>query len=66
MPRPTKICVSFVMPEEELLAHEQLGGAALAGKAVHQQPVPRRRTGGHRRNLIRARCREPAFLARRP
>lgn len=35
MPRPTEICVSFVMPEEALLAHEQLGGVASVGKAVH-------------------------------
>lgn len=35
MRRPTDICVSFVMPEEALQAHAQLGGAAVVGSAVH-------------------------------
>ncbi|CAM2191243.1 conserved protein of unknown function [Paraburkholderia kururiensis] len=35
MPRPRDICVSFVMPEKALIAHEQLGGAASVRNVVH-------------------------------
>jgi hypothetical protein len=35
LPRPTGICVSFVMPEEALVAQAQLGGSLAAGNAVH-------------------------------
>jgi hypothetical protein len=35
MPRPTTVCVTFVLPEKALLAHEELASAAIVGSAVH-------------------------------
>ncbi|MDD1790147.1 hypothetical protein [Burkholderia gladioli] len=35
MPHPSTVCVSFVLPEEALSAHEQLAGAAAVSNVIH-------------------------------